>query len=648
MTKPVDAWDLVFRTRAASLRPRKRLSVSAWADANRRLSSKGSSEPGQWVTDRNPPLREPMDCLSRHSPVKTVVLMFPIQFGKTEIAINWLGYTMDHNPGPVMVCLPGEVSMNKWIAQKLNPALAETHAMQRALTSVASRDSANQRNFKDFEGGQLYIEHAGSPQRLKSTTVRYMVVDELDEFAAALQGGDDPVEMLNGRTSAFPTTGKTLYISTPQTDGTSRIQSLYADSDRRQYHVPCPECGHQQPLEWSGLHWSQQADGEYHAYYACRECWSAIEEHHKTDMIRRGRWIADNPNAPAHTRGYTINALYYQFGLGPRWADLVRMWIKAQNYSAKLKTFINDRLAQPWEDPAMRAVKHNVVRDRAEPYALRTAPMGVLCITAGVDTQDNRLAVHLTGWGRGLRAWTLDYLELMGDPANDDVWLRLTDLLNKPIEHASGALLSIEAAAIDTGGHRGEHVKAFVRSGKVRRPMAIFGAVRNNAPPLDRGRLVDVTWRGKTDKRGMTLYQVGTVAIKHHLYSLISTDTDKQPSERMLHLSDELDHSYFQGLTSETYNPKHNRFEKRGGARNEPLDTWVYSYAAAHHPELRLHRASKADWDARETRLQNNAHTAIKTATQPAAVEAASASPSKPAPTPAKPTPRKPTLNRTW
>ena len=637
---------LINATLARAVLPRKRLSVSAWADANRRLSRKGSSEPGQWVTERNPPLREPMDCLSRHSPVKTVVLMFPIQFGKTEIAINWLGYTMDHNPGPVMVCLPGEVSMNKWIAQKLNPALAETPAMQRADLGRQSRQRESTKFQRFRRRTALHrargltaapeIHHRALHGRRRAGRIRRCAA-----------GRRRP-----GRHAQWPDLGIPHHWQNAlHQHPADRRHLAHPVAVRRLRPSPVPRSlpGMRSPAaaEWSGLHWSQQADGEYHAY-ACRECGSAIEEHHKTDMIRRGRWIADNPNAPSHTRGYTINALYYQFGLGPRWADLVRMWIKSQNDSAKLKTFINDRLAQPWEDPAMRAVKHNVVRDRAEPYALRAAPMGVLCITAGVDTQDNRLAVHLTGWGRGLRAWTLDYLELMGDPANDDVWLRLTDLLNKPIEHASGALLSIEAAAIDTGGHRGEHVKAFVRSGKVRRPMAIFGAVRNNAPPLDRGRLVDVTWRGKTDKRGMTLYQVGTVAIKHHLYSLISTDTDKQPSERMLHLSDELDHSYFQGLTSETYNPKHNRFEKRGGARNEPLDTWVYSYAAAHHPELRLHRASKADWDARETRLHNNAHTAIKTATQPAVVEADLASPAKPSATLAKPTPSKPTFNRTW
>lgn len=129
----------VFPWAARALAPRKRITVSEWADQHRRLSSKGSARPGKWVTDANPPLREPMDALSRHSTAREVVLMFPIQFGKTEVAINWLGYCMDHDPGPVMVCLPGEVSMNKWIAQKLNPAIEETTPMLQALTSTASR-----------------------------------------------------------------------------------------------------------------------------------------------------------------------------------------------------------------------------------------------------------------------------------------------------------------------------------------------------------------------------------------------------------------------------------------------------------------------------------------------------------------------------
>lgn len=588
----------LYTALSRALAPRKALTVSEWSDAERILSPKGSAKPGHWRTDANPPLREPMDCMSARSPVKEVVLKFPIQFGKTEVAVNAVGYCMDHNPGPVMVCLPGEVSMNKWVAQKLNPMLDESPAAQRALTSIASRDSANTRTFKDFDGGQLFIEHAGSPSRLKSTSVRTLIVDELDEFAGNFIGGDDPVDMLDGRTSAFPSTYKRLYISTPQMKGTSRIDRKYDESDQRRYHVPCPHCSHMQALEWSGLQWTPDAA---QCWYVCRECGCTIEEHHKTQMIRWGRWIAENPGAAS--RGYAINCLYYQIGLGPRWLDLVHMWRAAQNDPARLKTFINDRLAEAFEDPAMRAVKHNVIRDRAEAYALRSAPLAVLAATAGVDTQDDRLEVHIVGWGRALQAWTLDYVVIPGDPADDATWVKLVDLLNRPMEHAGGGLLRVDAAAIDGGGHRTEAVKAFVRRSLVRRPMCIFGAVANNAPVLSKGKLQDVNWRGQMDKRGVIIHHVGTVGIKHLLYSRVSTDTDKTPEARMIHLSDELDAPFFAGLVSETYNPVKNRFEKRGGVRNEPLDTWTYAYAATHHPELRLHRRSKADWDAIERRL---------------------------------------------
>ncbi|WP_414428499.1 phage terminase large subunit family protein [Xanthomonas campestris] len=562
-----------------------------------RLSSKGSSKPGRWVTDRNPPLREPMDAMSARSPVHQLVAMFPIQFGKSQLATNAIAYWMDYAPAPIMYALPGEASMNKWIAQKLNPMIEVCPAVRRALSSTASRDSANQRTFKDFAGGQLYVEHMGSPQRLKSTTVKYLGVDEIDEAPQQLITGDDPVKMLDGRTSAFPTTYKRLYISTPGIAGLSRIAKLYEKSDQRRFHVPCPHCGHYQALSWSGLVWSPDAK---HAWYACSDCGTAIEEHHKTDMIAAGRWVAANPDSDV--RGYTINCLYYQFGLGPRWADLAREWLDAQNDPASLKTFINDRLAETWEDPSMRAVKHNVIADRAEPYRLRHAPRGVLAITVGVDTQDNRLAVHIVGWGRGMAAWTLDYVELPGDPAEEAVWIALTDLLNRPIEREDGAQLRPMATAIDAGGHRTEAVKHYVRQRLISRPMCIFGAVPNNAPILSKGKLVDVTWRGRTDKRGITIYHVGSVAAKHYLYSRLSADAERQADARLVHFSDQLPPEFFPGLVSEVYNPVKNRFEKRV-VRNEPLDTWVYAFAASHHPEVRLNRQTKADWETLEQRM---------------------------------------------
>lgn len=601
---------ILFGAVAGAIAPRKPLTVSEWADAERVLSSKGSAEPGRWRTSRNPILREPMDCMSARSRVRVVVCKFCIQIGKTEIACNSLGYTMDHNPGPVMVCLPGEVSMKKWVAQKLNPLIEETAAVRRALTSVASRDAANQATFKDFSGGQLYIEHAGSPQRLKSATVRTLMVDEVDEFADNLRTGDDPVDMLEGRTSAFPSTYKRLFISTPGIKGVSRIDELFEAGDQRRYYVPCPHCGERQPLIWDGLHWSPQVTA---AWYVCRECNKSIDEHEKPRMLAQGEWVPENPGAPH--RSYTVNCLYYPLGLGPRWLDLVRMWLAAQNDHAKLKTFINDRLAESWEDPGLRAIKNNALADRAEPYQLKTAPMDVLAITAGVDTQDDRLEVHIVGWAPGpnrtLRAWTLDYVRLPGDPADPKVWDDLTDLLNTGIEHETGAMMRAECSAIDGGGHRTEDVKHYVRQRRINRPMCIFGARQKNAPILSRGKLEEVRYNGKVDKRGVMIHHVGTIAVKDWLYPRLAADADKEPAERAVHFSEDLKdmddaaRDFFAGMVSEIKDPKTGRYvPRRGGARNEPLDTWVYAFAAAHNPNLRLHRLTQAEWDARRKRLE--------------------------------------------
>jgi phage terminase large subunit GpA-like protein len=589
----------IFRGVARAIAPRKPLRVSEWAAAKRRLSRKDSAIPGDWDNARNPLQVEIMDCFSARSPVHEVVSILPIQFGKSTIQTNILGYSMEENPQPIMIALPGEVSMNKLIDQKLNTLFDECPSVKRVLTTVGSRESSNRRSFKDFQGGQLYIEHAGNPVRLKSTTVGLLLVDEFSSFANALTSGDDPDAMLDGRTSAFPSTYKRFKVGTPEILGLCRLTALWDKSDQRKWHWPCPDCGHEQPFEWNGLQWTP--DGQ-RCWYVCRECGVVIEEHQKTELIARGRWVPAHPDRKI--RGYRANCLYYPMGLGPRWIELVHMWLDAQGDPAKLKTFINDRLAEAWEDRSTRKAKANIIRDRLELYRLRVAPRGVLAATAGVDTQDNRLAVQLLGWGRGLTCWVLDYVELAGDPGEDEVWAKLTDLINRPIAHELGGLLNIDATAIDAGGHRTEHVKHYVRSRRIRRPMCIFGAVPNNAPILSRPKLEDVNYKGKLDKKGVHIYHVGTVNAKHWLFQRLSADADATIEARMIHLSEDLDGFYLDGLVSETFNPRKNRFEKnRGGVRNEPLDTFVYAYAAAHHHELRLHRASVADWNAREARL---------------------------------------------
>ena len=87
--------------------PPEPITVSAWSDANRVLSSRASSESGAWRTSRVPYLKEPMDLLSvEETDVERVVLMFAAQTGKSESLINALMYWIDVAPSSCLLVCP--------------------------------------------------------------------------------------------------------------------------------------------------------------------------------------------------------------------------------------------------------------------------------------------------------------------------------------------------------------------------------------------------------------------------------------------------------------------------------------------------------------------------------------------------------------
>lgn len=599
---------LALKAVARAMRPKDTITVSEWADANRILAVEGSAEPGPWKTSRTPFLREIMDQLSEDSPAQLVAFMKSSQVGGTEVGSNWIGYVMCHAKGPIAVVMPTEKSLGDWMSQKFDPMAAATPAVANVLKGRSNKSSDNNAQRKKFVGGILYTKTAGSTAELKSTSLRYALGDEVDEYDwTTLQG--DPLGLLQVRLTAYH--DRKLFVpSSPTMKDASRIEELFEAGDKRRYNVPCPHCGELQHLKWSNLRWAKNPASPRlvrHAWYVCEHCGCEIQEHEKTAMLTeqghggKARWIAEAPGAPYPS--YHINALYSPIGLGLSWAELATEWIDAQGDPAKLMRFMNTRLGETWADRS-RDIKPNALEARAEPYELRTIPQGCLVLTAGVDTQDDRLEIQITGHGRGDKTWAIDYHVLPGNPADEDLWGKLAEFLNATFVNGHGKQMRIEASAIDSGGHYTHNVYQFVRSRVVRRCVAIKGANTASRPILCKPSAQDVTWKGLTYKKGVNLYMVGTDTAKHMLYARLNGDAEKDPSARKVHFSNQLDSSYYDQLVSEAFNPRKNHWEKKKGKRNEALDTWIYSIAASHHPELYLHKWKAADWDRREAMLE--------------------------------------------
>ena len=584
------------------LRPEPQLTVSEWADEHRMLSSKASSEPGRWRTDRTPYLREPMDVLSSNSPVQRVVMMFAAQTGKTESGSNWLGYTISSAPGPMLLVQPTVEMAKRLSKQRLESLISETPCLRELIAPARSRDSGNTLFAKEYPGGILVITGSNSASGLRSMPCRYLFLDEVDAFPADVDGEGDPVSLAERRTTTFARR-KILLTSTPTVKGSSRIEAEYLRSDQRRFFVPCPSCGEMQWLRWPQMKWEK--DKPETARYECEHCKEQFGEVHKGRMLAAGEWRATAPG-DGKTAGFHLSGLYSPLGW-LSWAELVDDFLRAKGDAPLLKTFVNTRLAETWDEQTGTRVDAEGLMERVEQYERGVVPDGVLCLTAGIDVQDSRLAVSIWGYGKDEEAWLIEHTEIWGDPTRTEVWKQLDVLIEGEYPRADGKKLKVLAACVDSGGHCTAEVYSYCRTPRRgQMVVAIKGASTRGKPPIGRESKVDLNLKGRTIKRGASVYSVGTDTIKDSIFGRLRTNTEPGPG--YLHFGAAATQEYFEQLTAERKVTRFNRagmplseYVKKSNARNEALDTCVYSYAALHLLYRRFDR--RTIWEQLEARL---------------------------------------------
>ena len=585
------------------IEPDPALWVDEWSDRYMMIPKKsGAAEPGPYRTDRTPYAREVMRCLSPLHSCRRVVVMGASQLLKTQVGINWISASMHQAPANILVLLP-TLSISKRVSSRISEVIKVVPELRERVAEPRSRDAKNTVDTKEFDGGTLYITTAGSASNLAEIPARYVYGDEIDRWDASVDGEGDPVELAEARTSTFEFNAKVYFSSSPTLEGQSRIAELEKEGDRRRYHVPCPHCGHRHELEWENVRWDADI---VEAWFVCPECGAEIADHHKTEMLAAGQWVA-TAKGDGRTASFQISALYAALG----WvslASLVRQYVKAKaalehGDQEPMQVFYNTRLAKCW-NPTEENVKADALKARAEPYAMRTIPAGVLVLTAAVDAQPNRLEVVVMGWGADLERWVIDYQVIWGSPSEDAVWRDLDAVLQRLLLHPSGMPLPISAVGIDSGGHNTQDVYNYCRLRRNRRVLAIKGASRPGRPVIaNKPAKMDVTYRGRQDKHGVELWFVGTDTAKDWLASRWALES----GAGAIHFSADLPDEFFSQLTAERrlvrYRKGHaiSEWIKNKADRNEALDLAVYNLAAAYF--LGLHRYKPHDWAALQMKI---------------------------------------------
>ena len=555
--------------------------VAEWANANRILGST-SAKPGPWRTDRTPYLRQILEDLSPYSRVRTVVLMFASQLGKSEVANNLIGYSIHRDPGPMLLAQPTDRDLRDYVRQRLRPMIRDSPVLRDRVSDPKSRDGDNTLEGMSFPGGFLRTVTANSASALASTPVRKLMLDEIDRYPLDVDGEGDPVKLGEQRTVTFEN-AKILKTSTPTIKDKSRIEQEYDGTDRNRYWVPCPHCGEFQVLRWEQVQWPKGRPED--AAYICEHSGCVVENHEKNKMLAGGEWRAENPGAQGgKVRGYHLSAIYAPHGLGPTFGDLAEEFTNAKRLKdpTLLQAFINLKLGETWDVSDGDGVDTEGLLSLRERWrrpkgVTLWVPKPAAVLTCGVDVQDDRLELEVVGWGEHFESWSVDYRVIPGDPSGKELWADLDELIRRKFPSGWGRSLKISATAIDTGGHYTDAAYKFVKPRQRRR--RIWGV---------KGRSGDYPiWPeapSRKNKGGIDLYMLGVDAAKKHIYDRL-TVVDHGPG--FCHFPLERGAGYFDQLTAEVYETRWARGRKtlnwrlrKAGTRNEALDCRVYAYAA--------------------------------------------------------------------
>lgn len=596
---------------AAALAPPPDMTVSEWADAHRILQAGISREPGPWVTDKRPYLRDFMDSYCLRS-VRNIVMCAGTQLGKTEALFNMLGYVIDCDPFPTMVMYPRDDDAKLISNTRIQPMINECETLQ-------AKKSPRRSEFKTLEmhfpAMILYLTGANSLAGLASKPARNLFRDEGDKFPDRLGDDADPDSKSDERTKDYWDIRKIVDVSSPTIEKRGIIAKLRACDVIRVLHHLCPHCQRPIRLSFGQIQYDDDKDSQHRimlakksAYYACQLCGGKITNGHRPWMIANYRYIDQSDigfgdskeeqrrNVPLGELDFEPESLgFWMSSLSsPRltWGDVVEIWLKALIHrdqtgeTTKMMTVINDWFAEPWRESVIKSTTERILAKRGEREPL-VVPSWAVALTCGIDVQKYGFWFSVWAWSKTMQSAMIHYGYLV---SWDDVHRLVFDTLF-PVEN-SNLFMPIWRAGMDIGGGKDslfgqdwtktEEILAWIRDNGQGIIWATKGMSTNPTGQKIKASILDKMpgEKGGVIPGGLTLYFLDTNQLKDNVFwRFEGKDIDPQPLE--LHKDTGEDFA-LQMVAEEKQQARNGTWSWiRVHKDNHQLDTTVIAHAAA-------------------------------------------------------------------
>jgi phage terminase large subunit GpA-like protein len=622
---------VVARAIAQAIAPPPPPDITRWCEENIVFDAR-SPMPGPFDSSRFAFLREIHEVLSPEHASREVTLRGSAQWGKTVSVIQpTLAEWHEYTPLDSLIVHPTGSAASEWVNNKWMPMRRQAPGLIRVFGSGRGENRDNTFNQETLDrNGSIKVASAGSPADLTGTSRRLVIMDDVSKFEPSEKG--DPEKLAESRASGYED-AKILRVSTAMIKGTCRITLAYERSDQRLYHVPCPHCGHEQPLTWENFRRNLDPERLHAAHFTCDSCQDAIRHGDKERIVRLGRWVRHNPNG-GHPGFHLWRAYAPQRDWGSIAAEYAQVmgWSRIDAPSASLddatsievgsaprkgkatapvvsaaieQVFWNDVLGLPYEQ-ATDAPDWEQLRDRtenAEPGEV--LERGVLPATgfifaAGVDCQDDRMEAQLVAFGPNRRRWVIDYKVIAHHIGDEEGRAQLNALLKQKWRTEFGLSFALDILAIDGGAYT-DDVWSWAKTHPWSRVIIVKGSSAQNGPlmvPQKFERRKD----GKAKRAQKRAFNLNVSSLKAGLYGHLDKEV---PEERgFTQFARDLGDEYYRMLTAETRVLRRNKVGVMTSTwvlveptrRNEALDTMNYAEAGA----LRKGWASMTDdqWDA--------------------------------------------------
>lgn len=593
--------------------------ISQWATEDRYLPAGTTEFPGMVDHSIAPHLVEIQDNFHPDSGIKSVSVMKGTQALVTTAIENVIGHSIKYKLHNILYIISSRNIAKVRSSAAIDVMIDNSNLAEyvKPMSTRIKRKVADNTFYKEFAGGRrLMMTSYNSIADAKSLSWDLIIMDEIDEAPFELKGQGDPEKIFEGR-------GKTVRglkiakISTP-TNTHGRINQNFINGDQRFFYCQCPCCGELQVLAVMGIKGidygltarAEKIDGVEQiipdsVHYICKFCRREVYEYQKQQMLTGGKWVPTARPVNPEYRSYHISNLMSPI-MFYTWRQCMQEYAETEwgLNIMKYKNFLIDVMGQPWETKAEKKDWRELMQ-RSEEYKKGEIPTGGLILTGGADVQKNRIELCVTAWGRDMESWVVDYRVFFGETSQrvGGVWAAFENFLKTKRYKFKDITIPIALTAVDSGYNPArekarneidaEHtVYEFVARNHTRTI-----AVRGNPD------LKDMVLKEERVKRQSPLkrrYECAVNELKDEIYVNIDLPAG---SPKHMHFTRDLGDEFFRGFLSEVFTEiEKGKFGwKKIYERNEPLDTWILSRAAAER--LNLPTWTRAIWDDFERKL---------------------------------------------